>query len=153
MTMDQIIAIIATGVLCVLCVVWIASAVSNKKQIAANSKAIKDIEKSLSSFGDSIKVQTDKLIDHLEQQPSVEIQDRRLELLEEEIRLLSSYKEAEQKKPEVSLELASEQEVDEIEELDDEIELDDLLRELNEAAAKKEEPAPPELEMAEMGEG
>ena len=93
MTIVGIIAIIVMGILCILCVVCIAVILGNRRQARANSEAIRDIEKSLSSFGDSIKEQTGQLIEHLEQQQSNDFQERRLELLEEEVRRLSRFDE------------------------------------------------------------
>ena len=130
MTIVGIIAIVVMGILCILCVVCIAVILGNRRQASANNEAIRDIEKSLSSFGDSIKEQTGQLIEHLEQQQSNDNQERRLELLEEEVRRLSRFDgidlpddvEGVFNKPEGP---------EEIEELGDDVELDDLLAELN----------------------
>ena len=89
MTMVEIIAIITTGILCVLCVVCVIAVIGNQRQARANSKAIQDIEKSLSSFGDSIKSKTDQLIDHMDRQQVDELQTQRLEFLEQEVLRLS----------------------------------------------------------------
>ena len=89
MTMVEIIAIITTGILCVLCVVCIITLIGSQRQAKANSKAIKDIENSLSSFGDSIKAKTDQLIDHMDRQQVDELQTQRLEFLEQEVLRLS----------------------------------------------------------------
>ena len=157
MTMVEIIAIITTGILCVLCVVCIIALIGNQRRAKANSKAIQDIEKSLSSFGDSIKSKTDQLIDHMERQQVDELQTQRLEFLEQEVLRLSELeKKAEAKtapadtsdtagtvsapdgiyKPE---ELYGLDEIEEIEEIDDEIELDDLFRELEAMGAEEVE--------------
>ena len=89
MTMVEIIAIITTGILCVLCVVCIITLIGSQRQAKANSKAIKDIENSLSSFGDSIKAKTDQLIDHMDRQQVDELQTQRLDLLEQSVLRLS----------------------------------------------------------------
>ena len=163
MTMVEVIAIIATGILCVLCVICVVAAISSRSQARANSRAIKDIERSLSSFGDSIKQKTDQLIDHMDRQQIDDLQEQRLEFLEQEVLRLTELgieAGAAAGAPEVSAEDPQEepldvpqmqdesdlpyeiQEIEEIEELDDEIELDDLFRELD--AMSKAQPAPPQ---------
>lgn len=164
MTMVEIIAIITTGILCVLCVVCIIVLIGSQRRAKANSKAIQDIEKSLSSFGDSIKSKTDQLIDHMDRQQVDELQTQRLEFLEQEVLRLSELekKAAEAKtspadipdtagtvsapdgvyKPEELYGLDEIEEIEEIEEIDDEIELDDLFRELEAMGAEEvEKPA------------
>ena len=136
MTMIEIIAMIATGVLCVLCIICIVALSSSRSQAKENKRAIKDIRDSLGTFSDSINEKTDQLIERLEKQ-SDDMNTRRLEALEEEVRHLSEVGK------DVSVadtaESPAEVEVfDDIEELSDEIELDDLFRELN----SMEEPAP-----------
>ena len=130
MTIVGIIAIIVMGILCILCVVCIAVILGNRRQASANNEAIRDIEKSLSSFGDSIKEQTGQLIEHLEQQQSNDYQERRLELLEEEVRRLSRFDEIDLP-DDVGDAFNKPEGPEEIEELDDDVELDDLLAELN----------------------
>ena len=130
MTIVGIIAIIVMGILCILCVVCIAVILGNRRQASANNEAIRDIEKSLSSFGDSIKEQTGQLIEHLEQQQSSDYQERRLELLEEEVRRLSRFDEIDLP-GDVGDAFNKPEGPEEIEELDDDVELDDLLAELN----------------------
>ena len=149
MTMVQITAIIATGILGVLCIICIASVLRNERQTNENSRAIRDIEKSLNSFGDSIKEQTEQLIEHMEKQQPDEASERRLELLEEEIRQLTRLEEEAAAAAEALAaaeaegDIAEIEEIGEIEELDDEIELDDLFRELNAMTAESgPEPAP-----------
>lgn len=162
MTMIEIIAIITAGILCVLCVVCVIAVIGNQRQAKANSKAIKDIEKSLSSFGDSIKAKTDQLIDHMDRQQVDELQTQRLELLEQEVLRLTELEKTAAAaeaapadvpdapgavsapdgiyKPE---EIYGLDEIEEIEEIDDEIELDDLFREL-EAMGAGEDDGPAE---------
>ena len=130
MTIVGIIAIVVMGILCILCVVCIAVILGNRRQASANNEAIRDIEKSLSSFGDSIKEQTGQLIEHLEQQQSNDYQERRIELLEEEVRRLSRFDEIDL--PDDVEDVFNKPEgPEEIEELGDDVELDDLLAELN----------------------
>jgi len=135
MTVMEIIAIIATGVLCVLCVICIVALLSSRRQATENMEAIQDIENSLSTVGDSIKEKTDQLIERLENQQFDEDNRRKLELLEEEIRQLTGYVE------EVSAEQNAKESDEnwEIDELGDEIELDDLFRELNAMSEPKQE--------------
>ncbi|MBE6045373.1 MAG: hypothetical protein E7221_01585 [Clostridiales bacterium] len=130
MTIVGIIAIVVMGILCILCVVCIAVILGNRRQASANNEAIRDIEKSLSSFGDSIKEQTGQLIEHLEQQQSNDNQERRLELLEEEVRRLSRFDEIDLP-DDVEGVFNKPEGPEEIEELGDDVELDDLLAELN----------------------
>ena len=130
MTIVGIIAIVVMGILCILCVVCIAVILGNRRQASANNDAIRDIEKSLSSFGDSIKEQTGQLIEHLEQQQSNDYQERRLELLEEEVRRLSRFDEIDLP-DDVEGVFNKPEGPEEIEELGDDVELDDLLAELN----------------------
>ena len=169
MTMVEIIAIITTGILCVLCVVCIITLIGSQRQAKANSKAIKDIENSLSSFGDSIKAKTDQLIDHMDRQQVDELQTQRLELLEQEVLRLSELekktKEMESEQadiPDASSQVSApdgiympdeieEAEIEEIEEIDDEIELDDIFREL-EAMGAEEAEKPAELQQRQEPE-
>ena len=130
MTIVGIIAIVVMGILCILCVVCIAVILGNRRQASANNEAIRDIEKSLSSFGDSIKEQTGQLIEHLEQQQSNDYQERRIELLEEEVRRLSRFDEIDLP-DDVEGVFNKPEGPEEIEELGDDVELDDLLAELN----------------------
>ena len=149
MTMIEIIAMIATGVLCVLCVICIAALFSSKRQAKENKRAIKDIRDRLGTFGDSINEKTDQLFERLDKQQSDGIDERRLEALEKEIRQLAKVEE------EIASAVSAAEagavaveddfiETDDIEELDDEIDLDDLFRELSAMSA-----AEPELENAE----
>lgn len=149
MTMIEIIAMIATGVLCVLCVICIAALFSSKRQAKENKRAIKDIRDRLGTFGDSINEKTDQLFERLDKQQSDGIDERRLEALEEEIRQLAKVEE------EIASAVSAAEagavtveddfiETDDIEELDDEIDLDDLFRELSAMSA-----AEPELGTAE----
>ena len=160
MTLVEIIAMVATGILVILCIFCVAAVIRNEQKSIENSKAIKDIEKSLSAFGDSIKEQTDQLIEHMGKQQPDGASDRRLEALEEEIRQLAA---AEETAPAAASpavpaptvvappEITPPQAADisdsglwEIEELDDEIEFDDLFRELEAMPTETpEEPAPP----------
>ena len=140
MTIVGIIAIIVMGILCILCVVCIAVILGNRRQARANSEAIRDIEKSLSSVGDSIKEQTGQLIEQLGQQQSNDYQERRLELLEEEVRRLSRLDEIDFP-DDVEGVFNKPEEPEEIEELGDDVELEELLRELNAlASGEQEEP-------------
>ncbi len=147
MTIMEIIAIIATGVLCVLCVICIVALLSSKRQANENKKAIKDIENSLGTVGNSIKEKTDLLIEQLERQQSEEDNRRRLELLEEEIQQLTGYLE-EAAAEQSAGESGEDWSIEEIDDLGDEIELDDLFRELNAMTEQKQEElkAPPEPE-------
>ena len=129
MTIVGIIAIIVMGILCILCVICIAVILGNRRQANANNEAIRDIEKSLSSFGDSIKEQTDQLIEHIQQQAS-DSRERRLEVLEEEVRRLSRFDEIDLP-DDVEDVLHQSERPEEIEELGDDVEIDDLLEELN----------------------
>lgn len=149
MTMIEIIAMIATGVLCVLCVICIAALFSSKRQAKENKRAIKDIRDRLGTFGDSINEKTDQLFERLDKQQSDGIDERRLAALEEEIRQLAKVEE------EIASAVSAAEagavaveddfiETDDIEELDDEIDLDDLFRELSAMSA-----AEPELGTAE----
>ena len=138
MTIMEIIAIIATGVLCVLCVICIAALLSSKRQANENKKAIKDIENSLGTVGNSIKEKTDLLIEQLEKQQSEEDNKRRLELLEEEIQQLTGYLE-EAAAEQSAKESVEDWEIEEIDDLGDEIELDDLFRELNAVTEQRQE--------------
>lgn len=147
MTMVEMTAIIATGILCVLCIICILSVIRNERQTHENSEAIKDMEKSLSSFGDSIKEQTEQLIEHMEKQPA-ETNERRFELLEEEIRQLSRLKEEAVAAAEtlaVAEVTGDIEEFGEIEELDDEIELDDLFLQLNAMEAEEPQEVSPQI--------
>ena len=147
MTMVEMTAIIATGILCVLCIICIVAMLRNGRQTHENSKAIKDMEKSLSSFGDSIKEQTEQLIEHMEKQPG-ETNDRRLDLLEVEIKQLSRLKEEAAAATETlaAAEVTGDlEEFGEIEELDDEIELDDLFMQLNAMEAAEPQEVPPQI--------
>ena len=160
MTLVEIIAIVATGILLILCVFCVFAVLRNERKSIENSEAIKDIEKNLSAFGDSIKEQTDQLIEHMGKQQSDGISNRRLEALEEEIRQLAAVEEAAPAVPAPTVsapvvtappEVAPPQIADisdsglwEIEELDDEIEFDDLFRELEDMPTEiSEEPVPP----------
>ncbi|MBR0455494.1 MAG: hypothetical protein IJJ01_02425 [Firmicutes bacterium] len=138
MTIVGIIAIIVMGILCILCVVCIAVILGNRRQARVNSEAIRDIEKSLSSVGDSIKEQTGQLIEQLGQQQSNDYQERRLELLEEEVRRLSRFDEIDLP-DDVEDVFNKPEEPEEIEELGDDVELEDLLRELNAVASEEQE--------------
>lgn len=138
MTIVGIIAIIVMGILCILCVVCIGVILGNRRQANANNQAIRDIEKSLSSFGDSIKEQTGQLIEHLEQQQSNDYQERRLELLEEEVRRLSRFDEIDLP-DDVGDVFDKPERPEEIEELDDDVELEALLRELEALSASEQE--------------
>ena len=158
MTMIEIIAMIATGVLCVLCVICIAALFSSKRQAKENKRAIKDIRDRLGTFGDSINEKTDQLFERLDKQQSDGIDERRLAALEEEIRQLAKVEEeiaSAVSAAEAGVAAAEEDfiETGDIEELDDEIDLDDLFRELSamsvvepEAEAEEEPAAQPERE-------
>lgn len=158
MTMIEIIAMIATGVLCVLCVICIAALFSSKRQAKENKRAIKDIRDRLGTFGDSINEKTDQLFERLDKQQSDGIDERRLAALEEEIRQLAKVEEeiaSAVSAAETGVAAAEEDfiETGDIEELDDEINLDDLFRELSamsvvepEAEAEEEPAAQPERE-------
>lgn len=158
MTMIEIIAMIATGVLCVLCVICIAALFSSKRQAKENKRAIKDIRDRLGTFGDSINEKTDQLFERLDKQQSDGIDERRLAALEEEIRQLAKVEEeiaSAVSVAEAGVAAAEEDfiETGDIEELDDEIDLDDLFRELSamsvvepEAEAEEETAAQPERE-------
>ena len=158
MTLIEIIAMIATGVLCVLCVICIAALFSSKRQAKENKRAIKDIRDRLGTFGDSINEKTDQLFERLDKQQSDGIDERRLAALEEEIRQLAKVEEeiaSAVSVAEAGVAAAEEDfiETGDIEELDDEIDLDDLFRELSvmsvvepEAEAEEEPAAQPERE-------
>ena len=136
MTTIEIIAMIATGVLCVLCIICVVALSSSKKQATENKKAIKDIGDSLGTFSESINQKTDQLIERLDKQQADEESVRRLEALEEEIRQLTAAEEEIANAVNAAEANAAAEaigEIGEIEELGDEIELDDLFRELQQA--------------------
>lgn len=115
MTTLELTAIIATGILCVLCVICIIALTGTRRQANENKKAIKDIRESIGTVGDSINEKTTQLIERLEKQQFDAENTQRLDALEAEIKQLSG----------------AGDEFGEIEELGDEIELDDLFRELS----------------------